>query len=263
MIGNAIDGNKNKNLSTMDISDDPFLIILNLLTFEEYLKFRTTHKRVKEFDDHIEHKTKKIIIRNDWSEERVTKMEKKFKKVTFDTKRESSGNKIDISDDAFLMVLNHLTFEEYLRFRTTHERVKQFDSCIRHIKAINCDNSNSKKAKKIKRMTMKYLNVYFIVRLKNVRAKDDLSNFEYVDSLILSNTNVEDVSALKNVRNLNLSHTNVVDVSMLDFKHTLNLSYTRVEDVSMLGNVKKIIISRNNNIKNFGSVNASNIEYCD
>jgi hypothetical protein len=162
------------------------------------------------------------------------------------------------------MVLNHLTFEEYLRFRTTHKRVKKFDNYIEcKTSLIVCHNSNSKKAKKIKRMTMMYPNVYFIVMLKNVRAEDDLSNFEYVDSLILSNTNVEDASALKNVRNLNFSHTNVVDVSMLDFKHTLNLSYTRVEDVSMLGNVKKIIISRNNNIKNFGSVNASNIEYCD
>jgi hypothetical protein len=156
---------------------------------------------------------------------------------------------MDISDDAFLMVLNNLTFKEYLKFRTTHKRVKQFDKYVEcTTNVINCNGLNKER---IIKMLEKYPKVKFSIKIiEDICDEEDnfyFSNFlndisvlKNVYCLDLSETQVVDVSMLGNVHELNLSETEVIDVSALGNVHSLNLSYTNVENISMLGNVHSL-----------------------
>jgi hypothetical protein len=198
----------------MNISDDPFLLILNKLTFSEYLIFRETHKRVKLFDKHVECIAKKMkckeskgkieeklkncnclgrlikkVIYVEYIEEKIIKIIKKFPNIKFS---------FELEDKHLFALSNELTKENGLKIYGLKINKCRQESC-------------------------KYI--------------------PHVEELDLSKTNVTDVSMFGNVysiNTLNLSYTNVVDVSMLGNVRKLNLSFF---EIKMLGNVNVLDLS--------------------
>jgi hypothetical protein len=216
----------------MNESDDAFLMTLNNLTFEEYLKFRTTHKRVQEFDKRVECKTNIIVCNND-NKKRIADMVAKYQKIKFCIKMMNVGEKDNLIEFANVHSLD-----------LSGTNVVDV-SMLGNVHTLNLAWTN-------------VVNVSALGNVYNLNLSDtkvvDASALSNVHELDLSWTHVVDVSALKNVNTLNLAGTNVVDVSALGNVNTLKLLYCdKITDISCLVNVKNIKISRNNNIKKFGS----------